>query len=68
MSPSLRESGRAEGRLKESLWLRCNGLPLHDYPGRQDDLRTIRAYHAAHGIPPQGSVRRLWWWFTRGEG
>jgi hypothetical protein len=63
--PSLRDYGRAEGRLKESLWLRCNGLPQHDYPGRQDDLQTIRAYHSAYGIPPEGSVRRLLWRLTR---
>ena len=60
--PSLREYGRAEERLKESLWLRCNGLPMHDYPMRCDDLRLIRRFHAAYGVPPSGFLRRFLWW------
>lgn len=66
--PSLREYRHAEERLKESLWLRCNGLPMHDYPGRRDDLQTIRRFHAAYGVPPSGFVRRLLWWLGSGGG
>jgi hypothetical protein len=65
MTPSLGDYNRAEGRLKESIWLRCNGIPTHDYPGRKDDLATIRAYHSAHGIPPAGFFERLVWWLAK---
>jgi hypothetical protein len=65
--PSLREYRHAEERLKESLWLRCNGLPMHDYPMRRDDLRLITRFHAAYGVPPSGFLRRLLW-FLKGSG
>jgi hypothetical protein len=57
--PSLKEYGRAEGRLKESIWLSeaGNGLPLHDYPGRQDDLRLIRSFHSAPRHPAGRPLR-----------
>jgi hypothetical protein len=29
--------------------------------GRDEDLATIHAYIAGHGIPPSGFLRRLWW-------
>jgi hypothetical protein len=60
--PSMKQYSRAEERLKESLWIRCNGLPQHDYPGRLEDLATVRAFHRHHGIPPSGRLRRLLWW------
>jgi hypothetical protein len=59
--PSLKEYNRAEGRLKESIALRALGLPLHDYPGRREDLELIKRFHAEHGVPPTGFFRRLWW-------
>jgi hypothetical protein len=68
MPPSLRDYARAEGRLKESIWIRCTGLPQHDYPGRGEDLATIRNFHAAHGVPPAGFFRRLGWWLRGGGG
>jgi hypothetical protein len=69
MTPSLTDYGRAEGRLRESIWLRCNGLPMHDYPRRQDALATIREFHAAYGVPPAGFFRRLVWWLAKlGQG
>jgi hypothetical protein len=33
----------------------------------REDLATIGAYHAEHGIPPTGFFARLWW-RLRGEG
>jgi hypothetical protein len=35
--------------------------------GRDEDLATIHAYIAGHGIPPSGFLRRLWW-RLRGRG
>jgi hypothetical protein len=57
----------AEARLRESLALRGEGFWRHTYPGRKRDLETMRLYHAEHGIPPSGFVRRLWWSMKRGE-
>ncbi len=56
----------AEGRLRESIALRGEGFWRHTYPGREADLETMRAFHAAHGVPPSGFIRRLWW-RLRGE-
>ena len=61
MPPSLREYDRAEARVRESIALRCEGFGGHTYPGRDEDLETIRAYHGAHGIPPSGFFARPWW-------
>jgi hypothetical protein len=47
--------------------LRCAGFPGHTYPGRDEDLATIHAYIAGHGIPPSGFFARLLW-RLRGEG
>jgi hypothetical protein len=33
-----------------------------------EDLQTINRYVNTYGIPPEGSLSRWWWWFTRGEG
>ena len=65
--PSLKEYSRAEARVEESIALRCGGFPLHTYPGRDEDLATIHAYIAEHGIPPSGFFARLVW-RLRGEG
>jgi hypothetical protein len=59
--PSLKEYSRAEARLRESIILRASGLPMHDYPGRREDLELIKRFHAEHGIPPSGFLPRLWW-------
>jgi hypothetical protein len=59
--PSLKAYDRAEARVTESIALRCEGFPSHTYPGRDQDLATMRAYHAEHGIPPTGFFARLWW-------
>ena len=51
----------AEARIKESILLR-DVLPGHTYPGREEDLRTIKEYHGRYGIPSVGlwtRVRRL---------
>lgn len=57
MSSGAREYARAEGRLKESIALRREGL-RHDYPRRREDLDTMRRYHAEHGTP--SSAATLW--------
>ncbi len=51
----------------KSIELRCAGFPGHTYPGRDEDLATIHAYIAGHGIPPSGFLRCLWW-RLRGRG
>jgi hypothetical protein len=61
MPPNLREYDKAEGRIRQSIAMRCGGLPHHTYDGRDQDLATLRAYHNAHGVPPDGFFRRLWW-------
>jgi hypothetical protein len=60
-------------RLKESILLRCEGFPDHTYPGRDEDLLTVRAFRGTHGDPPPAGFpgfRRLWWRISRlrGEG
>jgi hypothetical protein len=59
--PSLAEYDRAEARIEESIALRCEGFRDHTYPGRDEDLATIRAYIAQHGLPPSGFFARLLW-------
>jgi hypothetical protein len=61
MPPSLREYDRAEARIRQSIELRCGGFPAHTYEGRDEDLATLRAFHAEHGIPPSGFFARLLW-------
>jgi hypothetical protein len=57
---SRKEYSRAEGRLKRSIALRREGLP-HEYPGRADDLQTLRAHHQRLGeIPPETGLY-AWW-------
>jgi hypothetical protein len=48
-----REYRAAENRIKESILLR-DILPGHRYPGREEDLQTIRRYHGLYGIPDIG--------------
>ena len=43
----------AEARIRESILLR-DVLPGHTYPGREEDLRTIKEYHGRYGIPSVG--------------
>ena len=58
---SRREYQAAEGRLKESINLRRSGLPNHTYPGRDEDLQTMRSHHEAAGeIPPERGLS-AWW-------
>jgi len=55
-----REYSRAEQRLKRSIALRREGLP-HEYPGRDDDLSTMKAHHARLGeIPPESGLYGWW--------
>jgi hypothetical protein len=57
-----REYARAEQRLKASIASRRAGLP-HNYPGRGDDLQTLRAHHEKLGeIPPEMG---FWAWWRR---
>ncbi len=62
-----REAYRAaEARIKESILLR-DILPSHTYPGRGEDLATIKEYHSRYGIPELGlwaRAKKL----LRGEG
>ena len=61
-----REYRSAEARIKESILLR-DVLPGHTYPGREEDLRTIKEYHGRYGIPSVGlwaRAKKL----LRGEG
>lgn len=54
---------KAEGRLRESIKCRAGGIWNHTYPGREEDLKTLRLYHAEHGIPERGLLagcRRIW--------
>jgi hypothetical protein len=48
-------------RVTKSIELRCEGFPGHTYPGRDEDLATIRAYIAQHSLPPSGFFARLLW-------
>ncbi len=67
---SRREYARAEQRLKRSIALRCEGLP-HEYPGRGDDLDTLRRHHEKLGeIPPETGLYSWWRRFfgRRGRG
>lgn len=45
-----KEYKAAEARIRESIKLQADGLP-HTYPGRKQDLDTMREYHAVHGWP-----------------
>ncbi len=66
--PSYREFKAAEGRIKESLWLRCAGLAYHAYPKRRRDLRVIKSFVDAYGLPPEGGLRGwVWWLFKRAK-
>jgi hypothetical protein len=57
---SRKEYGQAEQRLKRSIASRRAGLP-HNYPGRADDLDTMRAHHSKLGeIPPERGFY-AWW-------
>ncbi len=64
---SRRQYARAEGRIRESVILRHAGLP-HDYPGRADDLDTMKAHHSKLGEIPPSSGLYSWWrrFFGRG--
>lgn len=56
-----REYREAEGRLKESIKLRRGGLSYHDYPGRDEDLRTMRRHHERMGeVPPERGLAARW--------
>jgi hypothetical protein len=64
---SRKEYARAESRIRESVILRRAGLD-HTYPGRADDLETMRAHHEKLGeIPPERGFY-AWWrrFFGRG--
>lgn len=56
-----KEYRAAETRIRESILLK-DVLPNHTYPGRDEDLTTIRRYHGRYGIPELGlwaRARRL---------
>jgi len=64
---SRRQYAQAEGRLKRSIALRCEGLP-HEYPGRDDDLRIMRALHQRLGeVPPERGFWAYWRRFVGGR-
>ncbi len=66
--PTLRQYNRAEERIRTSIELRCQGLDWHTYPGREDDLSTIKSFHNSYGIPPAGVLKRLVWRLRGGGG
>ena len=53
-----REYRAAEDRIRESILLR-DVLPNHTYPRREEDLRTIKAYHDRYGVPDIGLWARV---------
>jgi len=64
---SRRESARAEGRIRESIDLRGAGLD-HTYPGRDEDLETMRRHHELLGeIPPERGFFAWWRRFVGGR-
>jgi len=57
---SRKQYGKAEQRLKRSIASRRAGLP-HEYPGRADDLETMRKHHEQLGeIPPERGFYAYW--------
>lgn len=65
---SRKEYARAEARLKESIKLRRTGLP-HNYPRREEDLKTMRRHHQAIGeIPPERGFFAWWRRVLSGRG
>jgi len=59
---------QAEGRLKRSIASRRAGLP-HSYPGRADDLETMRRLHEKLGeIPPERGFYAWWRRWVGGRG
>jgi hypothetical protein len=57
---SRRGYAQAEGRIRRSIALRREGLP-GDYPGRNDDLLTMRATHQRLGqTPPESGLYAFW--------
>jgi hypothetical protein len=65
---SRKEYSRAEGRIRESVILRRAGLD-HDYPGRDEDLDTMRRHHERLGeIPPEYGFFAWWRRIVGGRG
>jgi hypothetical protein len=65
---SRKEYARAEGRIRESVILRRAGLD-HTYPGRVEDLDTMRRHHERLGqIPPERGFSAWWRRFVGGRG
>ena len=64
---SRKEYARAEQRLKRSIASRRAGLP-HEYPGRDDDLQTMRDLHQRLGfIPAELGFWAFWRRFVGGR-
>jgi hypothetical protein len=57
---SRRDYARAESRIRESVILRRAGVD-HTYPGRADDLQTMRRCHEQLGEVPPESGLYAWW-------
>jgi hypothetical protein len=53
-----KEYRAAENRIRESILLR-DILPGQSYPGREEDLQTIHAYHSKFGVPELGLWSRV---------
>ncbi len=65
---SRREYARAESRIRESVILRRAGLD-HTYPGREEDLDTMRKHHEILGeIPPERGFYAWWRRIVGGRG
>jgi len=65
---SRREYAKAEGRIRESVILRRAGLD-HTYPGREEDLDTMRKHHEILGeIPPERGFYAWWRRIVGGRG
>jgi len=67
VSGGRREYAKAESRIKESIILRSAGLD-HEYPGRAEDLETMRRHHELLGeIPPERGFFAWWRRFVGGR-
>ena len=67
VSGGRREYAQAEGRIKESIFLRSVGLD-HRYPGRDADIDLMRRHHELLGeIPPEVGFFAWWRRFVGGR-
>jgi hypothetical protein len=70
--PTVTEIAAARRRLEESGAVRREAGFVHEYPGRDEDERTVATFKQMFGeLPPSGLLRSLAWFIHyrfRGEG